>query len=120
MTARKIYFLYGYGFLYFIYFDFQIDNISVIFLFFQHFQITIQSRIYISCKQFFHCAKVMFDIIFIKSIIISNPICKFNINGWKSCFHQFQIYKQPPRSTISINKRVNPPQIQYEIVQVGE
>ena len=42
----------------------------------------------------------MIYMIFINSIVISNTICKFNINRRISCFHQFQIYKQPPCTTI--------------------
>ena len=49
----------------------------------------------------------MIYMIFIKSIVIRNPICKFNINRRISCFHQFQIYKQPPCTTIPIYKWMN-------------
>lgn len=45
--------------------------------------------------------------VFIKSIIVCNPVCKFNVNRRISCFHQFQIYKQPPRTAITIYKRMN-------------
>ena len=49
----------------------------------------------------------MFDMIFIKSIVISNPICKFNINRRITGFHQFQIHKQPSRAAVSVDKRVD-------------
>lgn len=45
----------------------------------------------------------MLYMIFVKSIITRNPICKFNINRRTACLHQFQIHKQPSRSPISIN-----------------
>jgi len=40
---------------------------------------------------------------FIKRIIIRNSVCKLNVNWRISGFHQFQIYKQPPGSAISIS-----------------
>ena len=56
-------------------------------LFLQHIQIHIQSCIDVSCKQIFHCRKIMFYIILIKCIIVGNSICKLNINRWVSCLH---------------------------------
>ena len=49
----------------------------------------------------------MFLVIVIERVIIGNPIFEFNINWWVACFHQFQINKQSPCSTIPIYKRMN-------------
>ena len=39
----------------------------------------------------------------VKNIIISNPICKFNVNRWIPNFHQFQIHKQSSRPAIFVS-----------------
>ena len=73
----------------------------------QYLQIFVKLRIDISGKEIFHCGKVMLHIVFVKGIVISNPICKLNVNRRKSGFHQFQIHKESPRSAVAVNKRMN-------------
>ena len=71
-------------------------------------QVTVQPCIHITSKELFHCPKIMLYMVFIKRIVIRNPVCKLNVNWRVSGLHQLQIHKQPPSSAISVNKRMNP------------
>ena len=73
------------------------------FRYLQHLQITVQSCIHITCKQLFHCSQIMFYMVFIKRIVVRNPVCKLNVNWRISGFHQFQIHKPPPCPSISVS-----------------
>ena len=39
-----------------------------------------ENLIHITRKQLLHCARIMLYMVFIKRIIIRNPICKLNVN----------------------------------------
>ena len=52
--------------------------------------------------------------VFVKCIIICNSVRELDINGWLTGLHQFHIYQQPPRSTITVNKRMDSLELNME------
>ena len=69
---------------------------------FQYFQISVKPCLNVSGKQILHCGKLALDVVFIKSVIISQAIGKLDVNWRISCFHKLKIYQQAPGSAVAV------------------
>ena len=56
----------------------------------------------------------MFDMIGIKRIVISNPVCELDIDGRITRFHKLQIHKQSASPSIAVDKGMDALKINME------
>ena len=74
---------------------------------FQYLQICIQSCVDIPGKQSLHSGKVVFDVVCVKGVVISDSVGELDVDRRIAGLHQFQIHKQSARSAVSVDKRVD-------------
>ena len=49
----------------------------------------------------------MFDIVFIKGIVVGQAICELDIDGQIACLHQFQVHQQSAGAAIAVTERMD-------------
>ena len=62
----------------------------------------------------------MLHMVFVKSIVIGQPIREFDVDGRISCLHQFQVHQQTAGATIAVNEGVDTLKFDMESGQFGD
>ena len=51
----------------------------------------------------------------VEAVVVFAAVRKLNIDGQEACFYELKVEQQPPRSTVSVNKRMN--RLEFEVEQ---
>ena len=62
----------------------------------------------------------MLYMVFVKSVVIGQPIREFDVDGRVACLHQFQVHQQTAGTTIAIDEGMDSLKFDVEPGQFGD